>query len=193
MFLRNYDNYIWLLHCFAAPVTTSTLSISTSSYFEDGKSSTKTTSGTIYTNGYIANASSSSTYMKPPFCLKDVSGICLGDGNTAVTYDDYKLSGNLVTNKLVKVSTSNIWNSDTKKYTQKLVATYTNSGSTDVTISEWGLWRAHTTTDTSVTYSNSSNTSVLTFREVLDEPIVIEAGTTATLTFSVDIPMPNHP
>ena len=109
-----------------------------------------------------------------------------------VTYDDYRLSGSVVTNKLIKISRSIKYIADTNKWKVTLKCSYNNSSTTsNVTIKEWGLWRGNSNCD-SITFGHDSK-SILVYREVLDEPIVIEPNTTATLTFTLEIPMPNHP
>lgn len=197
MFLRNYDNFMLALHLFS-PVSTypgvanSSISSNSSSDFGDGYYNIRGTNGSNQSI-FVVNAQSGTGYLIPPLMLEP-SSICLGDGTTEVTYDDYKLSGNVVDNKLVRISREVAYDTETGKWKVTLVATYNNSGDTDITISEWGLWRKNVNTMGSYnTFNNSEQYCALVFREVLDEPIVIEAGTTATLTFSIDIPMPNHP
>lgn len=190
MFLRNYDNYMAGANLMDSLSTPSANINNSTGVFGDGYYNQRATDGTVMTIPY-----SYSSYFYAAMSLSAI-GICLGNGNGAVSYDDYKLSGDVVSNKLVEVSKNVTYNSTTHKFKKTLVATYTNSGNTDITISEWGLWRyshqdayAYDITD----YNNSSNMIALVYRAVLDTPIVIEAGTTATLTFSIDIPMPNHP
>lgn len=193
MFLRNYDN-IMLVNCIRPKISSSSsnyIASSNATYFADGYYNIKSTSAAIsnITAAIYCNE------VNPAFSMS-TEGICLGDGNESVTYDDYKLSGNLVTNKLVQVTRTVKYDSETGKWKVTLIASYSNTGSTDITISEWGMWKYNygtSQTTSSPSYSNSSSSCYLVFREVLDEPIVIEAGTTATLTFSIDIPMPNHP
>lgn len=182
MFLRNYDNCLIGMHCFNG--TYSSVGNANDS-FGDGAYNQRTSTGTnavVYMTSYCNGA----------IVRFMVTGICLGDGNTAVTYEDYKLSGKVVENKLVHVSTARKYDTETKKWKMTLIATYSNTGDTDITISEWGLWRNNNSESVSY-YSHSNAACVLVFREVLETPIVIEAGTTATLTFTLDVPMPNHP
>jgi hypothetical protein len=132
-------------------------------------------------------------YYKAPFSLS-ASTICLGTGNTPVTYEDFKLSGNAISITLSAKSSTTLFNQDTKKYQRVVVCTCSNLTGQDVTISEWGIFRQNSSSGSSViAYSNSASNCVLLYREVLETPITIKAGTTSTLTFKVDIPMPNHP
>lgn len=190
MFLRNYDNYMVAAH----------LLNSISAYFSNVGNST-----TIYGEGYyntkMANGSivavilGNQQLLHSPLAFSTKS-ICLGNGDADATYDDYRLSGDVIPNKLVEVSKTVTYNATTHKFNRTLIATYSNTGDTDITISEWGLWRfnaGEANIDNDATFSHTSPKVALMYRAVLDDPIVIEAGTTATLTFSIDIPMPNHP
>lgn len=191
MFLRNYDNMLVAHHLENA--LTRNLSGGgvvgqTGTEFGDGTYNCKTTDGVLrsISIGYEDN---------PYFFLSfTIPGICLGNGSEPVTYDDYKLSGTLVTNNLTQVSTNVTWDAETKKYRKTLVATYHNSESEDITISEWGLWRIGSyIANNAVVYRENSPLSMLVYREVFDEPLIIAAGTTATIKFAFEIPMPNHP
>ena len=82
-----------------------------------------------------------------------------------------------------------------------LFCTYTNTTDAEITIAEYGIFRP---SSNSFDYANSAsspvmptygnnNKCVLVFREVLSNPIVIAPGTTATLTFEIEVPMANHP
>lgn len=196
MFLRNYDNYFVAINLCPQSTNTKTpalgnsSSVSPTSGYEDGTYVQRSTNGT---NNAVAFAYyyDYSALSLPPILFVPHS-ICLGDGTTAVTYDDYQLSGNVIENKLVKISSNKTYNFQTHKWKMTMVASYSNTGDADITISEWGLWRNNSSYSTTA-FSNSSSTCCLVFREVLDEPIVIAAGTTATLSFSIEIPMPNHP
>lgn len=188
MFLRNYDN-LSVLQQLTEYLNTTNLSPSSiggTSMFGEGYLNLRSTNGNCN-----AVTMCSSPYYFPIFSLGP-KGICLGSGTAEVTYEDYKLSGEVIANKLVQVSINRTFNVNNHKWTSTLVATYNNSASTDVVISEWGLWRTQNSSY-ATDFNNAASYHFLMFREVLDEPIVIEAGTTATLTFSVDVPMPNHP
>lgn len=180
MFLRNYDNY-WA----ASQLVTSGISSSygSNAEFGDGFINQKVSNSAIQTVALCSNYG----YFHGPFSIS-AAGICLGDGDVPVTYDDYNLSGNIITNNLVQESSTRIFDADTKKYTHTLICTYYNSTEAPITIKEWGLFRTNSGTSTSATFSNNSSSLVLTYREVLVEPIVIAAGETATINFSIEIP-----
>lgn len=186
MFLRNYDNYWAATHLLGSAMGSGHAGYGNTSEFIDGYINQKTTSSAIETVCIASGGSYATCYLNPPFNFS-ISGICLGDGNTEPTYDDFQLSGNVVANKLVLQKTTNTYDETTKKYHRELLATYYNNTEDVITISEWGLFRGNPGSS-SLTYSNNDSNIVLVFREVLSEPIVIEAGQTATIAFAIDIP-----
>ena len=192
MFLRNFDNAaLLLLGCGkkeGGSVAKSTVHESLIGLgYSDGMLAVRKTNGEV--SGYkLGNfiTSSSSDYIQHLLSLEPKS-ICLGQGNTEVSYDDYKLSGDVVENKLIQVSNEVIYENNSKEFVHTLIATYTNSTDEVVTINEWGLYASNDFGGSSTLkgiYSNNDNSILLT-REVLDEPVVIEPGTTATLTFTL--------
>jgi hypothetical protein len=96
----------------------------------------------------------------------------------------------VITNKLVAENSYTDFDEINHKRIMTIVASYYNNSNAEVNISEWGLYRANSPT-TSLSYSNSSSDVVLTFREVLQTPIRIPAGETATITFTLEIPTKN--
>lgn len=200
MFLRNYDNMLMLMHfdtsfsdSYAVSYAYESRYIGSSSGWGDGYVSTKRPNGSVL--GCAFGNGSSSCLMSYMASLAECN-ICLGDGAAEVSYEDYKLSGNVINNKkLARVSVSTVYDSDTRKFRRTATHTYTNSGDSPITISEWGIFHCFTTktTGVEVLFSHSASDQILLYREVLDEPIVIEPGTTATLNFSIEIPMANHP
>lgn len=197
MFLRNYDNYMALIQTTDTGCMTTTsfselfASYGSTTVFADGNLNLKRTDGSVGSVNIHYNKATTNPSVWLPFGL-GVSTICLGDGNTPVSYDDYRLSGNIVTNKLVSVSNTLVYDADKVKYKRVLVCTYTNSTESNITIAEWGLYRPAISTNTMPAYGNNANCS-LVFREVLSNPIVIAPGTTATLNFEIEVPMANHP
>lgn len=208
MFLRNYDNFLMVLmgigvsaneikklgsdaslpalynNLLAYYSATGSNNMG-SPTFVDGGIGYKTISGNIIKVSF-------SHYTSLQGCMGIISptglgksSICLGTGNTAVTYDDYKLSGEYVANNLVFVSENTTYDTQSHSFKKSATYTYTNSGAEDITIKEWGLF--------SLGNNYTDTNSCLFFREVLSSPITIAAGTTGTLTFSIEIPMPNHP
>lgn len=210
MFLRNHDNTLVAMYVctpgrgYNGYADYNANALPSNSYFDDsnveggdGHCNLRTTEGgyqDIYYAGTMYYASSSHfTGIHVPASL-GVPSICLGTGDTPVTYEDYKLSGAVIPNILVQQSRKVKYDTATGKWVVTLIATYYNSTSSEITIKEWGIWRYVKGNNPATSgYSNNSQYVALTFREVLNAPIVIEAGTTATLTFSLDVPMPNHP
>lgn len=197
MFLRNYDNMLVLSQFDISYADNAPCSdicygryIGVANSWGDGSCNVKYTDGSV--SGYKLGQAYYQAYLAPML----ESTICLGDGTKDVTYDDYKLSGNVVDNrKLTSVSISTVYDPDTHKFKRTALFSYTNDGDTPITISEWGLFNNYNSTTSlkESLFSHSSNVQALLYREVLDEPIVIEPRTSATLNFSIEIPMPNHP
>lgn len=104
-------------------------------------------------------------------------GVVFGTGDTAPTFDDYKLSGDLVTT--MSASASVVVTKDDDGYTY--VATYTiaNTGSADITIKEVGL----------ILYGRA-NSSFLIERTVLDSPLTISVGGVGQLVYTIRMNYP---
>lgn len=188
MFLRNYDNIIVLNHFDETASGTRWYSaqqyIGSSTVFGDGNVNVRHTDGSISSCTMAGNYSDMQY-----FANMYKSNICIGTGNTPVTYEDYTLSGTVLDNsKLAYVSSKIDYDATNRKVSKTVTYTYTNETEEAITISEWGLLYKHRTGTTFVTKDNT-----LLFREVLETPIVIEAGTTATIKFKVDVPISNHP
>lgn len=103
--------------------------------------------------------------------------LMLGTGTTAPTEDDYRLESPITTNlscDSVSVSRTSL----TKTYT----ATFTNSGSSDITVTEVGF-----IVYILYNYTNTDERSdhFLMDRTVLDTPITIPAGESRTVTYEL--------
>lgn len=103
--------------------------------------------------------------------------LMLGTGTTAPTADDYRLESPITTNlscDSVSVSRTSL----IKTYT----ATFTNSGSSDITVTEVGFMIY-----IFYNYSNTTENSdhFLMDRTVLDTPITIPAGESRTVTYEL--------
>ena len=118
MFLRNYDNYFIALNL----CTSYSTQYPTFAYGEGGKGSVAGFEDGYYnqigSNGTISTIitnTSSASYMAPPMML-EVATICLGTGTTKATYDDYRLSGEVVPNVLAHVSRNTTFDKETLKW-----------------------------------------------------------------------------
>jgi hypothetical protein len=101
----------------------------------------------------------------------------LGTGTTAPTADDYRLESPITTNlscDSVSVSRTSL----IKTYT----ATFTNSGSSDITVTEVGFM-IYIFYNYSTTTENSDH--FLMDRTVLETPITIPAGESRTVTYEL--------
>lgn len=209
MFLRNYDN-IQVLRAFyyasgvEAPTDAGNVYqvaqyLGNANSFDDGNACVKYTSGNVgaYKQNLLDGNYTGASNWIPCSLPMARYNIAIGNGNKPATYEDYKLSGTAFNNSnLNAVSRKDTYDAAEKKWKRTMVYTYTNETAEAITIAEWGLYNYHyynSTLQGLKRQYGENNYTVLLFREVLDEPIVIEPGTTATLKFSVEIPMANHP
>ena len=141
MFLRNYDNMMVLHHFTTGDTNTHSgngeLYINNSGTWGDGNVNVKRSDGSvagfvkIYTLGHTLFITSLSP-----------QNICIGTGNTPVTYEDYTLSGEIIDNrKLNYVSYKINYDAEGRKVSKTVTYTYTNETDSNITISEWGLFR----------------------------------------------------
>lgn len=108
-------------------------------------------------------------------------GAVLGTGTTPPSLDDYRLSGDMITD-FNYTSTVSIEEVDGGvEYTA--VYTITNAGADEFTIGEIGLF--------GTTYgSSSASYAVLIERTVLDEPVTIPAGGVGQVTYTIRMEYP---
>lgn len=198
MFLRNFDNILLLSLGLGGPTipytgNSANLYLNSTTSFLDGNLNVKKPDASVGSLRYISRSNEYSN--RQAILSLKFDGICLGDGDTEVTYDDYKLSGNVVKNNLVVVSNNTTYDSVTKQYTTTLVASYNNATEETITIKEWGKFTNNFYDSSNYSangtiinaFSNSDSKSILLTREVLETPVVIEPGETATLTFQLKV------
>jgi hypothetical protein len=99
-------------------------------------------------------------------------GIVFGTGSAEPTFDDYRLSGDLITTISSSASVTATLDDDGCTF----VGTYTltNTGSDGITVKEIGLLM-----------SNNSGPVMLIERTVLDEPVTIPAGGVGQVTYTI--------
>lgn len=122
------------------------------------------------------------------FCLLKGLTVLVGSGSTAPTYDDYRLT----TDKTSSFSTTSTSTSFATNSAGKLEMTVTwvgtNSTSSSITINEFGLKKTIYRS-----YTNSGDTShvdsmeVLIAHELLSTPVVVPAGSGATITARIEL------
>lgn len=188
MVLRNYHNILAALVLGAK--STGELS------FGDGCLSIKTPSGTLYyldhsivsvyscyesigkpTGSMNTNSSGSATF----------SSMVFGTGDTAVTYDDYKLESEYTSySRASFVVTEPVYDASTRKFTRTVSCVLTNTGASEVTLKEMGIYMS------TAGYSSSTTGArwCLVYREVLDTPITIAAGDSVKYTHTFEYTMP---
>lgn len=115
----------------------------------------------------------------------DLGGAIIGTGTTAPTFDDYALSGELISTFSATVSFSSA--ADNDGVTNTAVYTITNTGSTAFTIGEIGLFVNATNAATSTT---GGKYCVLVERSLLEVPVTIPAGGVGQVTYAIRMPYP---
>lgn len=104
-------------------------------------------------------------------------GVVFGTDDTAPTFDDYKLSGDLITT--MSASASVVVTKDDDGYTYVATYTISNTGSADITIKEVGL-----------ILRGRSNSSFLIERTVLEAPLTIPASGVGQLVYTIRMNYP---
>jgi hypothetical protein len=103
--------------------------------------------------------------------IDNANGVYFGDGDTPPTVDDYTLSGNVLTTGSATVKVTK--NFDNDGITITGLYTITNTGDTDFTIREVGL------------FLNQGYNRYLMERTVLDTPVTIPAGGIGQVTYTI--------
>jgi len=122
------------------------------------------------------------------FCLLKGLTALVGSGSTSPTYDDYRLT----TDKTSSFSTTSTSVSFATNASGKLemVVTWvgTNSSANSITISEFGLKKTiYKSPMELVTTGDMGPTEVLIAHELLDTPVVVPAGSGATITARIEL------
>lgn len=120
-------------------------------------------------------------------------GTVLGTGTTPPTPDDYTLSGAAITTIVNSYSIKNEIDEDNMGMTKTATYTITNSGDTDITIGEIGIfverrWQSQTTTGLSPQAYHHG--FVMIERSVLEAPVTIPAGGIGQVTYSIRLDFP---
>lgn len=219
MWLRNWDNYqLYLLGGYISKYTgtsswdayvidTCSTYGETADPFGDGYLNFKSPTGAIVSASItqLYNPHSSyTTYVNSAwFSHAPMMGnynICFGDGDESPTYEDYRLSGEVVANgnNLRVLSKKKTWDAEKKAFTIKATIVVTNDTDADITLKELGLCQTkarYTSANYagSAAYSNTNGNVILMYRALLETPFTVEPEHTETIQIAVDLPMPNHP
>lgn len=109
-------------------------------------------------------------------------GVKFGDGDTPVTFNDYKLSGNLIrTISVTKIQQHSADVAGEKVF--QMVYTLTNTSDTDVTIKEIGIV-------CSAYYASNYSHTILIERTVLDSPVTISPASVGQITYTIKLKHP---
>lgn len=186
MNLRNYDNVMAAKQL--VMVSGECISKGEHTNFNDGHLTVKTTSASIRR---IYNDGSYSDFSSPFSCDVGsvVGGLTCGQGDSAVTYDDYKLNIPVTDSDCSHVShTISDTTYDASTNTFKRTLTRIFAAKKDLVIKEIGFITG-ITSDTSQTASTSNvyPSSCLMYRKVLDAPISVQANSNFELTFTTTV------
>lgn len=145
--------------------------------------------GKEYSFGY--DGSTETTYPIPSMYNLRTSysakqcGVILGTGTTPVSFNDYKLSGDIIStfNYSAQVSKG----ADESGMYITAVYTITNTSSSPITIGEIGIMNNTTSTSTS---ASDGKYCILLERTVLETPVTIEAGGVGQVTYTIRMDYP---
>lgn len=112
-------------------------------------------------------------------------GVAFGTGSTPPTINDYYLSGSNITTLSVGSATSAKY--DDQKHEFSCIYTITNTGDSDVTISEVAMFNSWGTS--AVTGYNTA-CGFMIDRTVLDAPVTIPAGGIGQVTYTIQVNIP---
>lgn len=183
-FTRNYKNLLFTTLTGNFRSSTSTLSEA----FDDTiYNHFKATDGSLYTidrynDLYVLSIFSGNKTGSIYHSGTGYTGLVFGTGDTAESFDDYKLAS--------QISSLGVNGSATTTYA------FTDTGAAKVSYS--GVFTATTTTTikefgclSHIYYSGSSKSNaVLLFRKVLSTPITLEAGVPTNVTIEFEVPNP---
>lgn len=112
----------------------------------------------------------------------NAGGVVFGNGSGPVSFDDYKLSGDVHTNFSASNVTPTI-TTDENGVTLTALYTITNTGDAEMVISEIGLLACRAQV-------SSAAWSVLVEHTVLDTPVTIAAGGVGQVTYTIRMNYP---
>ena len=146
-----------------------------SGYLEvkDTSNVTKYATGSLYYYPYSPNEGLITSY--------STSGICVGSGNTPPTEDDYRLESIITSGISGSVSHSFGADENDNPYIIYNV-TINNTSSNEITINEIGMVQTLQCTNAKGSV-NTTNSRFLIDRIVLDEPIIIPAGSSKAIVY----------
>ena len=107
--------------------------------------------------------------------MSNRGGVIFGDGNTPVTAEDYKIAGNIITGITTSAALARSFNDGLAQ----IVATYTITASSEVTIKEIAAFA-----------SSGYNGMYMLDRTVLDTPVTIPAGGVGQVVYTITFNYP---
>ncbi len=115
------------------------------------------------------------------------SGIVFGNGTKEVSFDDYALSGDIFTT--FTATSAYTFSPDADGFTVTTTVTLTNTGTSDFTVAEVGLYGWHSAF-ASQTTSSDTVCRFMVERTLLDTPVTIPAGGIGQVTYTIRMNYP---
>lgn len=116
------------------------------------------------------------------------SGIKLGSGTTPPTADDYCIENMITSGINVTINSRTKYVDQSNHACIDINMTVTNTGSDPLTISEAAFYNfavSYPSYNSTSATSTGANTAVMIDRTLLDSPITIPAGESATITYTI--------
>ena len=117
--------------------------------------------------------------------LASAKGVIFGSGTTPATENDYDMPNRITSGISVVKSDGSVYSEENDTVTYYLQYTITNTSQSEKTISEMGIIQSVYTDTTSGGTSSSRTRPILADHTVLAEPLVIPAGESGILRWSV--------
>lgn len=115
----------------------------------------------------------------------DTPDLIIGSGTTPATGSDYRLESQITA--LTSSVVTSEYNARNGTLTHR--KTMVNTSGSQITVSEIGILSGGNS-HSSLTSNSTTHLAVLVYREVLENPIVVGAGETFTVTITHKLPMP---
>lgn len=122
------------------------------------------------------------------FCLLKGLTALVGSGSTTPTYDDYRLSTDVTSSFTTTSTTVSFATNAAGKLEMTVTWVGTNSSASSITINEFGLKKTIYRSYTNSGYTEHIDSmEVLIAHELLDTPVVVPAGSGATITARIEL------
>lgn len=147
-----------------------------------------TSTQTVQTISYGSYSGRGPAAQNANFCLLKGLTALVGSGLTTPTYDDYRLSTDVTSSFSTTSTNVSFATNASGKLEMTVTWVGTNTSANSITINEFGLkktiYRSFTNSGTT---EHISSMEVLIAHELLDTPVVVPAGSGATITARIEL------